>query len=84
MLETRDMEIGMRKLLLMGAAAAALLASPAAAKDNSWYVGTDIGALWPNSQKILGAVDFTNPLADDLDVGQVGKVKYKVGKSMPT
>src|SRR4051812_26846451 len=73
------MEIGMRKYLLIGVAAAAMLGSPAIAKDNSFYVGADVGALWPNSQKIIGAVDFTNPLVDDFAPQSVGHIKYKTG-----
>jgi hypothetical protein len=70
----------MRKLLLSAVALTSIaVASPAVAKDNSFYVGADIGALWANSQKILGAVDFTNPAVTDIDFGRVGRIKYKTG-----
>jgi len=70
----------MRKYLLLTAAAAALLsAAPAAAKDGAWYAGLDIGAVWANSQKILGAIDFTNPAVVDIDATRVGSIKYKTG-----
>ncbi|HEU4809860.1 MAG TPA: outer membrane beta-barrel protein, partial [Sphingomicrobium sp.] len=70
----------MRKLLLSGVALASLVTvSPAAAKDNTWYVGTDIGAVWPKSQNIFGAVDFTNGLVTDIPETDIGELKYKTG-----
>ena len=68
----------MRKYLLAAVAAAAI-ATPAIAKDNSGYVGVDGGVLFPKSQDINASVDFTNPLVTDIADGDVGRIKFKKG-----
>src|SRR5438045_883379 len=50
----------MRKYLLAGLACS-MVATPAFAKDNSGYVGVDVGAVWANSQTILGSATFGGP-----------------------
>ena len=51
----------MRKHLLASAALLLLVATPAVARDTGGYVGIDIGAVWPNSQNILGSATFAGP-----------------------
>ena len=68
----------MRKYLLAGAAAF-VLATPAAARDNSGYLGIEGGVLFPKSQRVNAAVDFTDPLVPDLINGRVASVKSKTG-----
>ena len=65
--------------LLLAAAATLAIASPAAARDNSAYVGIEGGVLFPKSTKINGSVDFTDPLIPDLLSTRLGSVKYKKG-----
>ena len=64
---------------LLAAAAAAVLATPATARDNSFYVGAEGGVLFPQKQNIDGAVDFANPTVPDIAAGRIGSVKSKVG-----
>ena len=68
----------MRKYLL---ATSALLvcATPAVAKDNSGYVGIDIGAVWPKSHNLAGGIDFANPLITDIPFHSVGSLGYNAG-----
>jgi len=68
----------MRKYLFAAVAAVAI-ASPAAAKDNSGYVGLDLGLLVPQKQDVDAAVDFTNPLTTDIAGSKVGSLKFKKG-----
>src|SRR5258705_13005497 len=68
----------MRKYLFAAVAAAAI-ASPAAAKDNSGYVGLEGGILFPQKQDINAAIDFTDPLVTDAPDGNVGRFKFKKG-----
>src|SRR5258705_1682615 len=64
---------------LLAAVAAAVIASPAAAKDNSGYVGLEGGILFPQKQDINASVDFTNPLVTDIGDSNVGRFKFKKG-----
>ena len=68
----------MRKLLL-ATAAAMVIATPAAARDGSGYIGADLGALFPKSQTVFGTIDFTNTGTTDFARTDVGSVKYKTG-----
>lgn len=71
----------MRKCLFLSAAALAALitAGPALAKDGSGYVGFDIGAVWPKSQDLEAAVDFTNPVVPDIPFTDVGSLHMNAG-----
>ena len=68
----------MRNYLLAGAAAL-VIASPAAARDNSAYIGIEGGVLFPKSQSVDASVDFTNPLVPDIANSRVARVKSKTG-----
>jgi opacity protein-like surface antigen len=68
----------MRRLLL-ATAAMLVVATPAAAKDNSPYVGIDAGAIFPKKQSIQGNIDFTDPTVTDFTTANIGNVKYKTG-----
>src|SRR4051794_24547692 len=70
----------MRKYLLAAAAAVAI-ASPAAARDGSGYVGIEGGVLFPQSQNLDGAVDFTTNTLTRVDLASdnVANVKFKTG-----
>src|SRR6185369_2310722 len=68
----------MRKYLFAAVAAVAI-ASPAAAKDNSGYVGLDLGLLIPQKQDVDAAVNFTDPLVNDIAGSKVGSLKFKKG-----
>ena len=68
----------MRKLLL-ATAAAVVIATPAAAKDNSGYVGIEGGVLFPQKQHIDASIDFTDPLVTDVTFDDVARIKYKKG-----
>ena len=68
----------MRNYLLAGAAAL-IIAVPAAARDNSGYIGVEGGVLFPKSQSIDGSVDFTNPLVADIVDTRVARFKSKTG-----
>ena len=66
---------------LLAAVAAAAIASPAAARDNSGYVGLDLGAVLPQKQDISGSVDFTAPPTGTADIAEsdIGSVRFKMG-----
>ena len=68
----------MRKFLL-ATVACITVASPAVAKDNSGYVGLDIGAVWPKSHDVSGGIDFTNPAVPDIPFHNIGSLDYKAG-----
>src|SRR4029078_4576883 len=68
----------MRKFLL-ATVACITVASPAVAKDNSGYVGLDIGAVWPKSHDVSGGIDFTDPALPDLPFHNIGSLDYKAG-----
>jgi len=71
----------MRKYLLAGAAALAF-AAPAAAKDNSGYVGIEGGVLLPRSQSVFGTVTFTTPGTPgpvNFARTDVANIRYKMG-----
>ncbi|HEX6071466.1 MAG TPA: flagellar motor protein MotB, partial [Sphingomicrobium sp.] len=66
----------MRKLYLVSAAALAVVATPAAARDGSGYVGLEGGVLFPRDSSI--AID-TDP-TDDTNLFDTGiDVDYKTG-----
>ena len=70
----------MRKLLLASAAALIVgVATPAAARDNSGYVGIEGGVLFPKKQTISGAIDFTDPDNPDFARSPVANVRYRTG-----
>src|SRR3954454_23034666 len=64
---------------LLAAAATLAVATPAAARDGSGYVGLDGGVLFPRSEHIRGFIDFTNTEAQDFGPNQVATVRYKAG-----
>ena len=68
----------MRKYLL-AAAAAAVFATPAMARDGSGYVGIEGGALFPKNQHVNATVNFTDPLVTDIADTRVATVKHKTG-----
>jgi opacity protein-like surface antigen len=68
----------MRRLLL-ATAAAVVIATPAAAKDNSGYIGLEGGILFPQKQDIDASIDFTDPLVTDVTFDDVARIKYKKG-----
>jgi len=68
----------MRKYLLAGAAAL-IVATPAAARDNSGYFGIEGGVLFPKSQSVDASADFTDPLVSDIDDTRVARFKSKTG-----
>lgn len=70
----------MRKILLATAAAAAIAASPAVAKDNSPYVGIEGGVLFPQHQDINGSVTFTDPTNfPNIANTDVARIRYNKG-----
>src|SRR4051812_6578580 len=54
----------MRKYLLTAAVAAAAIATPAAARDGSGYVGVDLGVLFPQDNDADLLADFTTTNAN--------------------
>lgn len=71
----------MRRYLL-AAVAAAVVATPAMARDKSGYVGIEGGVLFPKKQTINGTIDFTTnatPGALDFAREPVANVRYKTG-----
>src|SRR5215212_2132351 len=66
---------------LLAAVAAAAIASPAAARDGSGYIGIEGGVLFPQKQDIDGAVDFTTNTLTRVDLASddVARVKLKTG-----
>src|SRR5437868_15551410 len=74
--------IPMRRYLLATAAATVAFAVPAAAKDNSGYVGIEGGILFPKSQSASGAITFTTPGTPgpvNFARTNVASVRYKMG-----
>src|SRR5437868_1500068 len=71
----------MRKGLLLAAVAVAAVASPAAARDGSPYVGADLGILFPEAKDLNGSVDFTTNTTTRQDIGAapIGRVRFKQG-----
>ena len=70
----------MRSLLLATAAAAALAATPAVAKNGSPYVGIEGGILFPENQRLEGAItldDTTN--FPNVPLTNVGEVRFHDG-----
>ncbi|MEO7635184.1 MAG: outer membrane beta-barrel protein [Sphingomicrobium sp.] len=68
----------MRKYLLAGAAAL-VIAVPAAARDNTGYIGVEGGVLFPKSQSVNATVDFTDALVTDIGDTRVASFKSKTG-----
>ena len=66
----------MRKYLLAASAAVAI-ATPAAAKDNSGYVGIEGGVMFPQHQTLFGNVDFTDPYFSPFARTDIGSISYK-------
>ena len=64
---------------LLTASALLAVAAPAAAADNSFYVGGDIGAVWPNSHNLEGSIDFTDSRLTDIPFRSIGDLHYKTG-----
>src|SRR5206468_12879577 len=72
----------MRRYLLATAAATAAFAVPAAAKDNSGYVGIEGGVMFPRSQSISGSIAFTTPGTPgplNFATSRVASVRYRTG-----
>jgi len=68
----------MRKYLL-ATTAMLVMATPAAAKDNSGYFGGDIGAVWPKSQSINGLVNFSGPVVCNAPPGSTCAAIANIG-----
>ncbi|MCL6729174.1 outer membrane beta-barrel protein [Sphingomonas hankyongi] len=64
---------------LLAASALLVFATPAAATDNSFYVGGDLGAVWPKSHNLEGSIDFIDPRLTDIPFRTVGDLHYKAG-----
>ena len=69
----------MRRYLL-AAVAAAVIATPAMARDNSPYIGLDAGFTIPTSKDVNGSAVFTNPTILPLGAAPIGKMKFKWGE----
>src|SRR5205823_8701322 len=72
----------MRRYLLATAAATVAFAVPAAARDNSGYVGIEGGVMSPKSQTLEGTITFTTPGTPgpvNVTRTNIGNVKYKTG-----
>ena len=70
----------MRKLWLATAAAVAVVATPAAARDGSGYIGLEGGVLFPKDQDIDAVVDFTdNTDVDDIVADNVAGLDFNTG-----
>jgi opacity protein-like surface antigen len=73
----------MKNYLLAATAALAVtgVATPAAARDGSGYVGLEAGVLFPRDQNINGSIDFATPAdgISDLPLGNVADVEFKTG-----
>jgi len=61
----------MRKIM-MAAVAATAIASPAAARDGSGYVGIEAGVLWPKDSTIS-----VREFEDEVDGGNIAEINYK-------
>ena len=68
----------MRKYLL-ATAAALVIATPAAARDGSPYIGIEGGVLFPKSTNIDGSINFTDPAYTDYSNTRIARVKNKTG-----
>ena len=70
----------MRKLLFATAAAAAITATPAAARDGSPNVGLEGGLLFPENQNLDGAVTLTDTTNfPDVSTTNVGEARFHDG-----
>jgi opacity protein-like surface antigen len=69
----------MRKYLFATTAALLTVSAPAVAKDNSGYVGGDIGVVWPKSQDIEASAIFTNTTVPLIENTNFGSLDYKAG-----
>src|SRR5215207_1595023 len=71
-------EIAMRNYLL-ATTALLMISAPAVAKDQSGYVGGDIGIVWPNSQDLHATANFTTLTVPAVEESDFGSLKYKSG-----
>ena len=70
----------MRKSLYLAAtAAAAAVATPAAARDGSPYIGLDLGVVMPETKDVNGSIDFTSATRPDVGATSLGTVRFKRG-----
>ena len=70
----------MRMLLLATAATVALAATPAVARDGAPYVGIEGGILFPENQRLEGAVTLTSTANfPDVPLTNVGEVRFHDG-----
>jgi opacity protein-like surface antigen len=67
------------RYLLMAAAAAAAIATPAMGADNHGYAGIEGGVLLPQKQTLQGTVNFTNTVNSDYLSTDIGTFRYKPG-----
>jgi opacity protein-like surface antigen len=67
------------KKYFLAAAAVAAIATPAAARDGSGYIGVEGGALFPKSQNVDASIDYTNPAVPDVTGSRVGQIDLKTG-----
>jgi opacity protein-like surface antigen len=67
------------RTFLIATAATVAIATPAAAKDGSPYVGIEGGVVKPKSQNIFGNIDFTNTTTTDFAGTNIGRARYNAG-----
>lgn len=65
--------------LLFATVAALAVATPAAAEDNSGYVGLEGGILIPRNTHVDATVDFTDPNVPDIIDRRIATARYKTG-----
>ena len=76
----------MRKLLLATAATAAatlVIATPAAARDGSGYVGIEGGVTKPLSQDLFGAINFTDTTVGNFSRTDIGSPEWNTNDGCP-
>ena len=69
----------MRKILLLSAAALAVVATPAAARDGSGYFGIEGGVLFPKDMDVEGEFLFEDPETPDFLENDVAQVEFNRG-----
>ena len=69
----------MRTFLLATAASLAVIASPAAARDGSGYLGAEGGILFPQDMEVEGEFLFDDPLVPDFLEDGVADVEFNSG-----
>src|ERR1044071_6374611 len=67
------------RYLLLAAAATIAVATRAAARDGSGYVGVDAGVMFPRNHTVFGAIDFTDTARTDFPSDDFAEIRYKTG-----